>query len=512
MFTKEIIIPCFDIKVSNKTLIENSELKILPKQKYGLIGKNGCGKTTLLQYIKTTFNNSIDLFMVNQEFYFDNDKSIYDIVSDANFKMKRIKSKIIELEPYIENDYEAFDKYNKLIFKLNHFDVDKDEVKIRKILFGLGFDKESQNKSFGSFSGGWKMRIALARSLYMSPELLLLDEPTNHLDLNAVIWLETFLKNWKKSLILISHDIHFINSICNKIIYINNKLLNYYNGNYDMFILALEQQKIEKIKAWNNIQKKVREMRNKNIKKDIVNKYIKDNEQFEPSKTYIVTIKFNEPELIKSPYINLISVSYGYNNILFKNVNLSINQHDKLAIVGKNGVGKSTLLKLIADEIKINTGEIIKNKYTKIGYYHQHLTDILPLNVTPIQFLLQSNKNIDEFKSRKYLGSMGLDGKIHTQLLSTLSGGQKARVVLAQINSMNPHVLLLDEPTNHLDIESINGITSAINNFSGAVVMITHHLNIIEKTQCQLYELNNLTLNKINFDDYYDKVLNDKTF
>ena len=506
--TKDILIPNIDIRVSNKTLIENSELKIIHKQKYGLIGRNGCGKSTLLQYIINNFEKHISIFIVGQELNFDTDKSIYDIVSDANFKKKKLEEKITELEPLIESDTEAFDIYNKLIIKLKNLDVANDEPKIRKILFGLGFDNIAQSKPFGSFSGGWRMRVALARGLYMQPQLLLLDEPTNHLDINSVIWLTDHLKNkWRRTLLVVSHDIHFINEVCTKIMHIENKKLNYYNGNYDSFKYAYNLHKTELEKQWSKIQRRVKEMRNKSTKKEIVDKFLKDNAHLEPLKSYKVNIRFYETDPIKSPYIDLINITTGYDKILLQNINLSVGVGEKITIVGKNGVGKSTLLQLLAGKISNFDGEIIKNPNVRIGYYNQHLTDILPLDRTPIEFLSSENTSITESSARKYLGSIGLEGQIHTRLLATLSGGQKARVVMALINSMKPHILLLDEPTNHLDIESIEAITNAINNFNGSIIMITHNIDIIEHTKSKILKLENLTLQWVSFDDYYDDVL-----
>jgi len=501
-----------NICIGNKTIIKNSELKIIYKEKYCLIGKNGSGKTTLLNYIYKNFSKNLSIFIVNQELDFDKDKAIYDIVADANFKKHKIQTKISELEYEIETNNLAFDKYTKLNKKLIDLDSGQDEPTIRKILFGLGFDNESQSKPFGFFSGGWRMRVAIARGLYMQPNFLLLDEPTNHLDINSVIWLTNYLKNnWKKNLIIVSHDIHFINEICTKIIHIENNELNYYNGNYDSFKQIYLQKHNEMENEWNRIQRRVKEMRNKSTKKEIVDKFINDNLHLKPISQYKVEIKLRYGEKLRTQsIINFDNVSGGYENKqLFDFINLQISINDKIVIVGKNGVGKSSLFKLITNKIHTSTGEIRINSNAQIGYYHQHLTDILPIDKTPIQYLMNSNKELDEFKSRKYLGSIGLEGNIHTRKISTLSGGQKARVVLSLINSLHPHILLLDEPTNHLDIETVEALIVAINEFGGAVIMITHNIDIIEKTNAKILELDDMKLNEIDFNDYYDKVIDE---
>lgn len=509
---KDILVKNIEICIGTKNLITNSELKIIKKEKYGLIGRNGHGKTTLLNYINYNFSKDISIFIVSQELDFDKDKSIYDIVSDANFKKHKIERKISKLESEIETNPIAFEKYTKLNQKLIDLDSSKDEAKIRKILFGLGFDHEFQSKPFGFFSGGWRMRVSIARGLYMCPELLLLDEPTNHLDINSVIWLTDYLKHWKKNLIVVSHDVYFINEICTKIIHIENSKLNYYNGNYDCFKKTYQQNLSKMENDWNRIQRRIKEMRNKSTKKEIVDKFILDNSHLKPPIPYKVHIEFyyNREPLRTLSTINLTDISGGYSDKqLFNNINLSIGISDKIVIVGKNGVGKSTLVQLIAGKMEAFTGDLTVNPNAIIGYYHQHLTEILPADKTPIDYLTYSNKELDPFQSRKYLGSMGLVGDIHTRKISTLSGGQKARVVFALINSLKPHILLLDEPTNHLDIETIESLISAINNFNGAVIMITHNIDIIEKTNAKILKLENMILSEVNFDDYYNDVINE---
>ena len=511
---KNIVVQNINVSVSGKTLVENSDLKIIHKQKYGLIGRNGYGKTTLLKYISNKIipiDKYIEIFYVGQELDFDNNKSIYEIVSDANFKKNKLLEKISKLTPLIELDDDAFHSYNKTMEKLKDLDQAKDESKIRKMLFGLGFDNKAQDKPFSYFSGGWRMRVALARGLYMEPHLLLLDEPTNHLDINSVIWLTNYLKNkWKKTLIVVSHDIYFMNKICTNMIHIENKKLNYYNGNYDNFKYSHQHHMTELENKWNKIQKRKKEMQKKSIKKELVDKFLIEHASLEPPKPYRVNIRFHDVSKIKSPYINLSDINFGYDDTLFDDINMRINENEKIIIVGKNGVGKSTLLQLISGKINNFKGEITRNPNVVIGYYNQHLTDILPNDKTPINFLLSENKYLrNDLDARKYLGSIGLEGTIHTRILSTLSGGQRARVVLALINSLDPHILLLDEPTNHLDIESVEALIKAINNFSGTVIMITHNINIIEKINSKILKLENKILQEVSFDNYYDDVLDE---
>jgi ATP-binding cassette subfamily F protein 1 len=488
-----------DINYGKKIILNHAVLKIIHKQKYGLVGINGVGKSTVLNYINETYNHA-SIFMVTQEFNFDHNKSIYDIVYEANNKKLKWQQKIIALEPLIESNVEAFDKYTKLITKVN----DDCEPSIRKILYGLGFSLLLQSKPFHYFSGGWRMRVALARALYMAPDLLLLDEPTNHIDLNAVLWLTNYLKRWKKTLIIVSHDIYILNTICHQMIEVQSNKLNYYHGNYDSFQRTKAQNNAELEKQWSKIQRRVKEMRNKSTKKETMSKFIQDNNHLQPLKEYTVHIQFPLNDPIKSPYIVMENITCGYDTNLFSNLNLTINAGDKMIIVGKNGVGKTTLLQLIAGKMTYG-GNLTKNVHLKIGYYNQHLTESLPPNITPVAFLMQHQ--LTQQDARKYLGTIGLEGSVHLQLIETLSGGQKARVVLALINSTKPHLLLLDEPTNYLDVESIDALIQAINNYTGAIIMVTHNINIIEKTNAKILHLDNNMLHEVDFDDYYDQVI-----
>jgi ATP-binding cassette, subfamily F, member 1 len=519
---KDISIENIIVNVPGKTLIRNTNLVVSYGHKYGLIGKNGLGKTTLLKHIDEKIipiPKEIDIFCVEQEPTFDQSKTIYQIVLDANRKRTKLTNKLNELTELLETiEIEQIEsiteEYNSIYEKLNAIDYDKDEPIIRRILYGLGFEHNQQDMPFSTFSGGFRARVSLARGLYMQPTLLLLDEPTNHLDLNSVIWLTNFLgNNWKKSLMIVSHDRYFLNTICTDIIHLENQILTYYTGNYDNFVKGYEQHLRNLEKEWKKIQNKVKEMRKKSSTKIEINKFLEKNAILEPPKPYRVNITFPEANEIKWPAITLAGIGFnGYDKTkphkLFHGIDLSLFANEKITIVGKNGVGKSTLMKILLGKLAPSEGEIIKDSRLSIGYYHQHVADILPMNYTPLAYIKSLNSELTDNDARKILGSIGLPSNTHINLISSLSGGQKSRVVLSSLTALKKqHILILDEPTNHLDIESINSLIKAINNYNGAVIMITHNIDVIKETNSQIYELVDGQLCKSSFDEYYEKIL-----
>jgi ATP-binding cassette, subfamily F, member 1 len=538
--SKNVSLQNISVLVPGKTLIEKSNLNLEYGQKYGLVGQNGIGKTTLLKQMddgSLPIEKNIDMFYVSQELEFDNDKTIYQIVLDANRKRMKLTKRLDEISKLLygdsdENEGDVISDENegdenegdlneeetdKLMIeeeelrqKLTSMDYMKDDSIIRKILFGLGFSHEQHNCKYSQFSGGWKMRVSLARGLYMKPTLLMLDEPTNHLDLNAVIWLTNYLTtDWKKGLIIVSHDSYFLNEVCTNIIHIDNKKLNYYKGNYDSYKKQYNQRIKDMEKQWKIIENKIKEMKKKNIPRKETQKFLQDNEALRPPKPYDVNIRFQQATSIKWPSLALIDVSFGYENAneLFDEISLSLYEGEKITIVGNNGVGKSTLLQMLMGTIQPRAGEVTRDQRLRIGFYNQHVSDVLPTNTTPVEYLQTIDKSLTIEKARKVLGDSSLPGSLHLQQISTLSGGQKARVVIASLTVMNPHILLLDEPTNHLDVETIDSLINAINEFNGAVLMVTHNIDMIQKTESLIYELEDQKLVETTFESYLEKVL-----
>jgi ATP-binding cassette, subfamily F, member 1 len=523
-----ISIDSFSISIGKKTLFDNSSLKISFGQKYGFIGKNGCGKTTLLKHIakkQLPINKEMDILYVEQEIQ-PSEKTAFQTVIEANIKRTELLKKRDNLVEKLENDGDQnlIPELTKLEDQLTSMDVDKDESIVRKILKGLGFSIKDQNKPTSDFSGGWRMRISLARALYLEPTLLLLDEPTNHLDLNAVIWLTWYLESWKKSLLVVSHDQGFLNEVCNNIINIEDNKLAYYRGNFFKFKMAYQQKLDKKRKDWEKVERQVKQMRKKSKPKKEVQEFLKKKEKegiVKLDKDYNVIIEFIETAEIQRPLIQVKDVDFKYNDekVIFNNINFGLDMDSRITLVGPNGAGKSTLIKLLVEELKPTKGDVFSKNQLRVGYYHQHFDSYLPMNQTPIEYIKSVYKpdneddplvgsNLEQFV-RKHLGKISLEGEAHTKPIKQLSGGQKARVALVSLILQKPHLLLLDEPTNHLDIESIEGLIKGINEFNGGVFIITHDSELVTSTESQLWVVENNTVYPFDgeYDDYRDKII-----
>ena len=313
---------------------------------------------------------------------------------------------------------------------------------------------------------------------------------------------------------MVSHDVNFLNEICTHIIHLDNQQLKYHVGNYDNFVISQAQEQSTREKEWKIIENKMKEMRRISTKKELVDEFYEKNKDKEPPKPYKVNIKFNEPEELKDTLIHISNMTFGYSkdNLLFDNLNFDLASGQKYVLVGKNGVGKSTLLKILARKLKpLNEdAQIYYNGRLRANYYEQEFEEIeRSKNLTSVEYLISIDKTINEFTARKLLGTIGLEADNHLKPMVLLSGGQKARVQLIAICINKPHILLLDEPGNNLDIHTIGGLIKAINEFSGAMIIITHSIALIEQTECKVLLLENNELVELDFKEYYDRVLDD---
>ncbi|XP_054834357.1 ATP-binding cassette sub-family F member 1 isoform X1 [Eublepharis macularius] len=524
----------FSISAHGKELFVNADLYIVAGRRYGLVGPNGKGKTTLLKHIANralSIPPNIDVLLCEQEVVADETPAVQAVLK-ADTKRLRLLEEEKRLQTLLEKgDDTAGERLEKVYEELRATGAAAAEAKARRILAGLGFNPEMQNRQTKKFSGGWRMRVSLARALFMEPTLLMLDEPTNHLDLNAVIWLNNYLQTWKKTLLIVSHDQGFLDDVCTDIVHLDMQKLFYYRGNYMTFKKMYQQKQKELLKQYEKQEKKLKDLKaggkstkqaEKQTKEALTRKQQKcrkknpDEEANEAPellkrpKEYTVKFTFPNPPPLSPPILGLHGVDFSYEGQkpLFKNLDFGIDLESRICIVGPNGVGKSTLLLLLTGKLPPTRGEMRKNHRLKIGFFNQQYADQLNMQETATEYL-QRNFNLPYQDARKCLGRFGLESHAHTIQICKLSGGQKARVVFAELACREPDVLVLDEPTNNLDIESIDALGDAINEYKGAVIIVSHDARLITETNCQLWVVEDQTINQIDgdFEDYKREVL-----
>ncbi|KAI3462714.1 hypothetical protein Pfo_019377 [Paulownia fortunei] len=554
---KDITIDNFSVSARGKELFKNASVKISHGKRYGLVGPNGKGKSTLLKLLawrKIPVPKNIDVLLVEQEVVGD-DRTALEAVVSANEELIKLRQEVASLQDAStvstgeneEDDDEenhVGEKLSELYEKLQLMGSDAAEAQASKILAGLGFTKDMQGRPTRSFSGGWRMRISLARALFVQPTLLLLDEPTNHLDLRAVLWLEEYLCRWKKTLVVVSHDRDFLNTVCNEIIHLHDLKLHLYRGNFNDFESGYEQRRKEMNKKFEIYDKQVKAAKRSGSRAQ--QEKVKDRAKFSAAKEasknkgkgkvdedeplpeapkkwrdYTVEFHFPEPTELTPPLLQLIEVSFSYPNredFKLSNVDVGIDMGTRVAIVGPNGAGKSTLLNLLAGDLVPTEGEVRRSQKLRIGRYSQHFVDLLTMDETPVQYLLRLHPDQEGLSKqeavRAKLGKFGLPSHNHLTPIAKLSGGQKSRVVFTSISMSKPHILLLDEPTNHLDMQSIDALADALDEFTGGVVLVSHDSRLISRVcedeeRSEIWVVENGTVEAFpgSFEEYKDELI-----
>jgi ATP-binding cassette subfamily F protein 3 len=481
-------------RIGARVLLEDTSVAINTGHRVGLVGRNGTGKTTLLRLITGQISpaeGTIDIprrwsIGITSQEAPGGPKNLIDTVLASD---RELVALLAEAETATDPDRIA-----AVHTRLADKDAHTANARAAVILAGLGFDAAAQQRPCDDYSGGWRMRVALAGLLFMQPDLLLLDEPTNHLDLEATIWLEDYLKNYPGTILLVSHDRDLLNRSVDEILHLENGKMTLYKGGYDRFEetrrMRLEQN--EKLRAKQSakradLEKFINRFRAKATKAKQAQSRIKMLEKMQPIAEHYeeggISLMFPEPEQLSPPLINMDKIAIGYGGkAVLNGISMRIDTDDRIALLGANGNGKSTLVKLLAGRLEPLAGDFSKSSKLRIGYFAQHQTDELDMSATPVLEMQRRRPQDSETALRNHLGRFGFTQQKAVTKISSLSGGEKARLLFALMTVSKPHVLLLDEPTNHLDMDSRQALAEAINAFEGAVVLISHDPYIIELT------------------------------
>eukprot|EP00043_Microstomoeca_roanoka_P013405 m.131257 g.131257 ORF g.131257 m.131257 type:complete len:612 (-) comp15742_c8_seq1:1477-3312(-) len=513
--SRDIKIINFSMTYYGMVLFEDTTLELNWGRRYGLLGPNGSGKSTLLTAIgehDIALPDHFDIFHLRSEID-PSEKSALEAVLDVDKERKRLEA---EAEWLIENDMGDSDRLVDVYERLDQMEAEKAKARAARILHGLGFNAAMQNKKTKDFSGGWRMRIALARALLIRPALLLLDEPTNHLDLEACVWLEEELKNYKSILIMISHSQDFLNGVCTNIMELNNKHLRYFSGNYDQYIKTRQELEENQMKRYQQEQEQIAHMkdyiarfghghaklaRQAQSKEKVLKKMIDGGLTEKVVQEKALDFRFPDCGKLPPPVLMVEDVSFKYpgtETYLYKNLDFGLDLDSRLALVGPNGAGKSTLLKLLVGELVPTSGQIRRNGHLRFARYHQHLADQLDFDLSPIQFMQKEfpDQLVEIEDARRSVGRFGLTGKQQVMPIKNLSDGQCSRLIFAWLAYTAPHMLILDEPTNHLDMLTIDALASAINRFEGGVVLVSHDFRLIDQVAKQIWIAENQTVTK----------------
>jgi ATP-binding cassette subfamily F protein 3 len=481
-------------------LFSGANLQAFANQRIGLVGKNGCGKSTLFRLIRgelqpeageVSLQSGKTLAYVEQEIE-NSDQSAMEFVLDGDVKLRQLE-KILAQASHdaawfeAQQQFEAIDGYGA-------------PARAAQLLNGLGFDTDSLERQVASFSGGWRMRLNLARALMHRADLLLLDEPTNHLDLEAILWLEQYLARYPGSILLVSHDREFLNATVNRIAHVHDCVIDSYAGDYDDFERARAEKIAQQNQAYETQQLKiahledfVRRFRAQATKAKQAQSRIKALDRLTRIAAVHVTdghfeLEIEAPERSPDLLMRLDNMGFSYGEkSLFKNVNMVLRAGARIALLGPNGAGKSTLIKLLVGELLPTSGRLDVTPEIRVGYFAQHQLENLDSAATPLQHMERVAPKETTLSLRTFLGRFGLAGNAEDRPVASFSGGEKSRLALALLAWQKPHLLLLDEPTNHLDLDMRDALTIALEEYAGAVVIVSHDRSLIRAVADELW-------------------------
>ncbi|KAA6410911.1 MAG: ATP-binding subfamily member 3 [Lasallia pustulata] len=531
--SKDIKVDGVDVSIGGKRILSDTSLMLAYGRRYGLVGQNGIGKSTLLRALsrrELAIPTHISILHVEQEITGDETPALQAVL-DADVWRKHLlaeQEKITKQLADIEverssmadtsTDAEKLDRHREgldntlsdIHAKLSEMESDKAESRAASILAGLGFSEERQHFATKTFSGGWRMRLALARALFCEPDLLLLDEPSNMLDVPSITFLSNYLQTYPSTLLVVSHDRAFLNEVATDIIHQHSERLDYYKGaDFDTFYATKEERRKTAKREYENqmaqrahLQAFIDKFRYNAAKSSEAQSRIKKLEKMPvleaPESEYTVHFKFPEVEKLSPPIIQMSGVAFGYtpDKPLLKAVDLDVQLDSRIGIVGPNGAGKTTVLKLLIGQLQPTSGLISQNPRLRIGFFAQHHVDALDMNASAVGFMAKNYPGKVDEEYRRHLGAFGITGMTGLQKMELLSGGQKSRVAFACLSLTNPHILVLDEPSNHLDIEAMDALSLALRNFQGGVLMVSHDVTMLQTVCNSLWVCDNGTVEK----------------
>ncbi|WBH16910.1 ABC-F family ATP-binding cassette domain-containing protein [Sphingomonas radiodurans] len=509
------------VRLGGRAILDGAAASLPPGSRVGLIGRNGAGKSTLVKVIAGQIDpdgGSIDMPRGARIGYIAQEAPAgeatpFETVLAADLERDRLMAQSeSEVDP---------EKLGDIYERLIAIDAYTAPARASQILLGLGFDEDAQNRPLDSFSGGWKMRVALASLLFSQPDLLLLDEPSNHLDLEAVMWLEDFLRSYKATIVVVSHERDFLNNVVDQILHLSGGKTTLYAGGYDAF----ERQRAERMaqiaaaKANQDVQRaKLQDYVARNSARASTAKQAQSRAKMlakmqpiaELANDPTLSFGFPDPEPLRPPLVTLdhASVGYGGEPILRK-LNLRMDPDDRIALLGRNGNGKTTFARLVAAQLAPIDGSMAVSNRMRVGYFTQYQVEELEADDTPLAHMTRVMKGASPAAVRAQLGRFGFSGDRATAKVGKMSGGEKARLALALITRDAPHLLILDEPTNHLDVDAREALVQALNDYKGAVLIVSHDRHMVELTADRLVLVDDGTAREFDgsLDDYVSLVL-----
>lgn len=522
------------IRRGTQLLLEQADLVIHPGERAGLVGRNGSGKSTLFAVLlgqldtdggEISIPGGWRMASVAQS-VIDGHRSARDYVIDGDYVLRALERE----RELAQSQGASGQKIAELEMALEQAGAWQANSRAETLLAGLGFNADQWSKAVQTFSGGWQMRIALARALMADSDLLLLDEPTNHLDLDAMIWLERWLANYDGTVVIISHDSEFLDAVCNTIIHIEHRKLHRYKGNYESFLTQRAERLRQTQLAWERqtehaarLQQFIDRFKAKASKAKQAQSRVKALARMQALAPLhaeaAIDIGIPSPQTTPDLLLTLEQVSTGYETAehafvpVLEQINVRIQAGERIGVLGVNGAGKSTLIKLIAGELPAVNGQRLPNKHLRVGYFAQHQMDMLDGQANGLQHLLRIAPQITEQAARNYLAQFGFVGDRVSECIAPFSGGEKARLALALVVYHRPNLLILDEPSNHLDAQTRDALSAALAQYEGSLLLVSHDRHLLRSTvdQFWLVAYGTLTLFEGDLDDYRQQIGNFKT-